>query len=246
MFKKVIASLLVAAGLSTTAFAVTAEEQQERLMTVYSHLLDFRPNNPATGEARGTIEVEAEILHMPNVDNRVGIKEEPIQGMPLVPRFRVRVWPTNYFYLGAGGNPPVPFEGYSYGFLAGEAGATYRPTQQVGITGRAYVADSSVTGPVTEEDADDKFNAQQRGADVSVGVDIHTVTLSAGAGVGQLDSELEVESDGVKLDIVDKNYKYTMAGVAWRPAMGYRMSFNQNFTDGGILQHWSLNFTKQF
>ena len=183
---------------------------------------------------------------MANTNNRVGIQENPIDGVSLIPRFKVRVYPQNSYYLGVGANPPVPYDGYSYGFLAAEAGATLQLEEKVAMTGRVFVADSNVIGPVVEDEASDVFHAQQRGADVSVGIDIDTVSLSAGIGWGQLDAELEIDSSGVEQQIVDRNYKYSAGSVAWSPVSGYRLNYNQNFTEGGDLQHWSVSLVKQF
>lgn len=245
MIKKFIATVLASMALAGTAHAVTAEEQQERLMTVYSHLLDFRPSRPAATAPQGTIEAEVEILHMPNVDNRVGIKEEPIDSMPLIPRFRARYFATDFLYAGTGFQFPVEFEGYKYGFLAGELGVVYPIHERVAANVRTYYSDSRITGPVTVADADDEFSARQMGFDANVGLNLRPVYLSAGLGYSKLDSTLDIEEDGVELEL-EKNYKYVTTNLSYDVADYTRLGVTQNFTDGGILQHWAFNVTQTF
>ena len=89
------------------AQAVTFQEQARRLQFIYSFLLDFRPGQAPLVPSGHLFDISAEIIPNPQVDNRVGSKNEPVNPPPLVPRFRVRYIATFGLMVGGSYNPPL-------------------------------------------------------------------------------------------------------------------------------------------
>ena len=80
LIRMLILGLLGVCGFfsATSISAVTAQEQSERLQLVYAHLLDFRSQRPPMAVVGEGQEWEVELLHRPEVNNRIGNKQEPI------------------------------------------------------------------------------------------------------------------------------------------------------------------------
>ena len=99
-----ILSLLGVSGflLATPVKAVTAQEQSKRLQLIYAHLLDFRSQRPPMAVVGQGQEWEVELLHRPEVNNRIGNKQEPVEGPPIMPRFRYRQFFDQSCQVGVG------------------------------------------------------------------------------------------------------------------------------------------------
>ena len=70
--------------------AVTFQEQAERLQLIYAFLLDLRPGQAPRLPAASLLDLSLEILPFPDIDNRVGAKDEQIDPPAAIPRLRVR------------------------------------------------------------------------------------------------------------------------------------------------------------
>ena len=72
--------------LARTAGAVTFIEQANRLQLIYGGLLDFRPGQSPMPVETSEWSLGLELIPNPEVDTRIGAKDEPIDPPPLVPR----------------------------------------------------------------------------------------------------------------------------------------------------------------
>jgi len=238
--KKVILSLLVAMFFSATV-AVASQEQTQ---TSYAYMTDFRVGSPMVGAiAGGNIEIEAEAIHVPNASNSIGVRHEPVEDMPFIGRLRTRVFPSDNYFIGAGVMAPVEFEGYEYGFVAAELGAMANLTPNITLGARTYYAYSDIEGDVTA--ANDELAIQQAGIDANLGVSLFPIHASLGGGSGMFESVLTAES-GTEYELNDQTYNYITGAVSYNVSDRTRLSYSQNFTNGGKFQHWTFNATQSF
>ena len=244
LIRMLILSLLgVSAFLSATPVAaVTAQEQSERLQLIYAHLLDFRSQRPPMAVVGKGQEWEVELLHRPEVNNRIGNKQEPVEGPPILPRFRYRQFFDQSYQVGVGLQVPVEVMEYRYAFLAGELGYQWMFTEDWALAARTYLARSVIHGPITMTDAEDVFEVQQQGIDATLGYHWEEWLLSAGVGHSSVQNKLSIEEDGVMLEEPSAGYTYYYGGIGYLVSPDLRLNFTQHSTDQ-ILRHWSFAVT---
>jgi hypothetical protein len=227
---------------ATSVSAVTAQEQSERLQLIYAHLLDFRSQRPPVAVIGEGQEWEVELLHRPEINNRIGNKQEPVEGPPILPRFRFRQFFEQSYLLGIGLQVPVEVMGYRYSFLAGEIGYQWEFKEEWATTVRTYVARSIINGPITMTDAEDLFETQQHGVDTSWGFQWEDWLFSGGFGHSSVQNKILIEEDGVMLDEPATGYMYFYGGIGYMVQPDLRLQFMQYSTDT-VLRHWAVSVT---
>ena len=244
LIRMLILSLLGVSGFlsATSVSAVTAQEQSERLQLIYAHLLDFRSQRPPMAVVGEGQEWEVELLHRPEVNNRIGNKQEPVEGPPILPRFRYRQFFDQSYQVGVGLQVPVEVMEYRYAFLAGEIGYQWMFTEDWALAARTYVARSVIHGPITMTDAEDVFEVQQQGVDASLGFQWEDWLLSGGLGHSSVQNKLSIEEDGVMLEEPATGYAYFYGGIGYMVQSDLRLQFTQYSTDS-ILRHWAVSVT---
>jgi len=244
LIRMLILSLLGVSGFlsATPVIAVTAQEQSERLQLIYAHLLDFRSQRPPMAVVGEGQEWEVELLHRPEVNNRIGNKQEPVEGPPILPRFRYRQFFDQSYQIGVGLQVPVEVMEYRYAFLAGELGYQWMFTEDWALAARTYLARSVIHGPITMTDAEDVFEVQQQGIDATLGYQWEEWLLSAGVGHSSVQNKLSIEEDGVMLEEPSAGYTYYYGVIGYLVSPDLRLNFTQHSTDQ-ILRHWSFAVT---
>ncbi len=244
LIRMLILSLLGVSGFlsATSVSAVTAQEQSERLQLIYAHLLDFRSQRPPMAVVGEGQEWEVELLHRPEVNNRIGNKQEPVEGPPILPRFRFRQFFEQTYQVGVGLQVPVEVMGYRYSFLAGEVGYQWEFKEDWATAVRTYVARSIINGPITMTNAEDLFEVQQQGVDASLGFQWEDWLFSGGLGHSSVQNKLSIEEDGVMLEEPATGYAYFYGGIGYMVQSDLRLQFTQYSTDS-ILRHWAVSVT---
>jgi hypothetical protein len=229
-------------GNPQQARAVTYLEQAERLQFVYAFLLDYRPAGAPRLPSRSVLEAQAEVIPAPDVDHRVGAKDEPIDPPPAIPRARLKYLSASGLMAGVTVSPPVAVLGYSAPWLGGELGWRTALGPLHGEL-RGYLISAQVTGPITGSGASDTFDMVNQGADLRLGLALGPLMPYGGAGSGHSESTLAVESDGAELD-AETDYQYWMLGVTydWAPLF---LTFEQHRTEI-FLSHFILAVGGQF
>lgn len=243
-----LAALLIStgAGFPEPAGAVTYLEQAERIQQVYAYLIDYRPAGAPRVPKRGLIEVQAEVIPTPEVDHRVGAKDEPFDPPAALPRVRAKYIASWGLMLGATASPPVEAMGFSAPWVGAEAGLRAALGAVHGEL-RGYWISAQVTGPLTDTSAQDEFEVINRGYDLRLGLDLGAWMPYGGAGRGHSTSQLTIESDGAVLE-AEGNYAYWMAGITYAmntPSAPLLFTVEQNGTED-VLYHIILAAAVQF
>ena len=177
-----------------------------------------------------------ELLHRPEVNNRIGNKQEPVEGPPLLPRFRYRQFFDQSYLVGVGLQVPFEVMEYRYAFLAGELGYQWLFAEDWALAARSYLVRSVIHGPITMNDAKDVFEVQQQGIDATVGYQWEEWLLSTGVGQSSVQNKLSIEEDGVMLEEPSADYTYFYGGIGYLVRPDLRLNFTQHSTDQ-ILRH---------
>jgi hypothetical protein len=236
-----LALALLALPLAGSArAAATFEEQSERIQLIYAHLLDLRPGAAPLPVTDGEIQLTLQVSHVPDVDARVGRKDEDIDILDVVPRVRARYVSAIGAFVGGSYTPPIPIKDFRTHQVAGEAG--WRLGWELGAVTltagiRGTLSFGTVEGPVTESGADDDFQFFTAGGDLSVGVLLFDhFAPYAGGGFAFADTELEVEEDGVMLEgDGDTPYAFVGLDVVFD---GWMLHVEQSFTDTYLRHIW--------
>jgi hypothetical protein len=208
--------------------AVTYLEQIERLRLINAFLLDYRPGQDPMVPQRKVLDLSLDIIPNPSIDNRVGLKNEPVHPPPVIPRFRLRSISPAGWMLGATASPPVVVQGYAAtwlgveGGLRGALGFLHAELRVFAIAGR-------VKGPITERDSEDSFAFFNRGGDLRLGVPLGAWRVYGGAGRGKTDTALDIAADGVHIES-SNDYDYLLAGAGWASG-NWRLTFEQHRTE---------------
>ena len=227
---------------SATARAVTFIEQAERLQHINAFLLDLRPGQPPRVPDETVLDFALEILPAPDIDNRVGAKDEPIASPAAIPRLRLRYITASGFMVGGTWNPDVEFEGYRAPWTGWEVGYRF-VLAGLHTELRLFAISVQVVGPIADKGAEDEFDVYNRGGDLRLGVPLGTAMIYAGGGEGRSESTLRIESDGARLD-AETTYTYILAGVGgeWGP-----MTFTyEQYWSEDYLQHYSISASVRF
>lgn len=222
--------------------AVTFQEQAERLQLIYAFLLDYRPGQAPRLPTASLLDLTLEILPVPDIDNRVGAKDQPIDPPVAIPRLRARYLSASGFMAGGTVNGSTEVDGYRAPWLGFEAGYRFAAAAIQGEI-RLFAISAKVTGPITEPGAKDEFDMRNRGGDLRLGLELAPLTIYGGMGAGHTESTLRVEADGARLE-VDSSYRYWLAGVS-AAAGPFLFTFEQNRTED-FLSHIILAASVQF
>ena len=223
-------------AVARPAFAVTYLEQAERLQLINAFLLDYRPAAAPLLPKSSLIEIQADLIPMPAIDNRVGAKNEPDNAPPAVPRVRARYIASWGLMLGATAAPDIKVQGFSAPSLGGEAGLRFALGALHGEA-RAFMLSALVTGPITEPGESDEFDVTNSGADLRFGWALGSIMPYVGSGQGHTASTLKVVSDGSQLD-AEADYRYVFGGLTWYSgplAFTYEQHRTEDFLDHFIL-----------
>jgi hypothetical protein len=220
----------------------TFQEQAARLQNINAYLLDFRlgaiPDNPD----RLTFDLMFEGIPQPSVDSQVGRKEEEIDPPSVVPRLRGRVLLGSGFFAGATYVPGIEYEGYEADYIGLELGRIFSFLGFDWVT-RVSHTDGDVLGPVTDRDLDDDFTFSNLGADLTAAIPLWRFQAYGFVGFNDIETTLEVTSDGAFLENEDETAYYGL-GLVYRQR-AWTFGVEQNFTDD-YLQHFSLSAGYRF
>ena len=231
--------LILLGSLSFVMGQTTFTEQAARLQNINAYLLDLRPVSDPARPDRSQIELGLDITPQPDIDTTIGRKEEPLDPPSAVPRLRLRYLSQSGFFAGGTYVPGLEFQDYEADYWAAELGYRFR-FRQLHAAVRVSAGDGDVTGPITENDASDFFQFSSRGADISAGIPFRSFHFYGFAGAADIETELDIEADGVNLDNEDDAI-YGGLGVSWR-GKRWGVTIEQNATDS-YLKHIVLNLS---
>jgi len=208
-----LTALAVPLAAARPAFAVTYLEQAERLQLINAFLLDYSAAAAPRLPKQSLFELQADLIPMPVIDNRVGAKDEPDHAPSTVPRIRARYLASWGLMLGATAAPGVKLRGFTAPSQGGEAGLRFALGSLHGEA-RAFTLHALVTGPITETGASDQFEMTNSGADLRFGWALGSIMPYAGSGQGHTASTLTVAADGTRLK-AEADYRYVFGGLTW-------------------------------
>ncbi|MDJ0842273.1 MAG: hypothetical protein QNK37_37575 [Acidobacteriota bacterium] len=217
----------LAAGFPLLA-QTTFQEQAARLQNINAFLQDFRPGTAPERVGKSRLELAFELYPQPDLDTRVGRKDEPIDPPSVVPRVRARYLLKNGLFLGGSAVPGIEFQDYDADTVAAEAGWRFKfgdTTLQL----RASYSDGDITGPITETDAMDDFTFTNYSYDLAAARTFGAFHVFGFVGSIDTDTELDIESDGVHLENTESTW-YAGLGVTW-DWRALAFTLEQDFTD---------------
>ena len=228
---------------SFAAFSQTTfEEQAARLQDINAFLLDMRPGTAPVKPDRISFSATLDLTPQPDLDTRVGNKDEKVDPPSVVPRLRLRMESPFGLFVGGTYVPGMELDGYEADYYGLEAGYRFKISNLHGQLRGAYL-DGDVTGPVTEEESDDFFTFQSSGFDFSLGYIRKAFCFYGFAGHGSVDTTLDIQSDGVRLTN-DNQEMYGGLGINWRHNR-WELTLEQNVT-GDFLRHLVLSVGYRF
>lgn len=228
---------------ASSASAVTSEEQADRIQQVYAFILDFRSNAAPLPEESGTFVLQADALLMPEIDNRVGAKSEPVDTLPLVPRLRGRYHLPWGLALGVAGSPGIPTGSQTATFAQGELGWRGQ-TGNLLVGARASLSSWKIVGAMTTKEYDDTFEIQQNNMDLRLGWNLGGWIPYAGYGSGNQDLSLLIGEDDVLLRLPDQSFSYQFVGLELRWSE-WDFVVEQHQTED-FLQHIQFSVKRRF
>lgn len=219
------------------AGAVTFVEQANRLQLIYAGLFDLRPAQSPLPVDRSEWSLGLELIPTPEVDTRVGGKEEPIDPPALIPRARLRWVGGSGLLAGISLGPPLEVQDYTAPWLAFELGMRGR-IGGLALEVRLHAIDGEVEGPITDANTKDRFRFENQGLDLRAGLPLGRWSVYGGGGQSETESELEVTSDGARIAL-EERISYLLAGIEYRGA-DWRFVLEQNRTED-FLNHVILS-----
>ena len=240
-----VASLVPLLALLWTpgsARAVTFPEQAERLQLIYAFLLDFRPGQAPLRPVRNELEIGLDLTAVPDIDNRIGAKAEPVEPPSVIPRPRLRYLSSGGLMAGATYVPGLKFSGYQADLAGGEVGFRFSLGGTLwGV--RAFALSGTIKGAITSSVVDDDFEVNLTGADLLLGGEFGAWLPYLGGGSGNAETTLSVKSDGVMLKTAG-DYSYLLAGVTLA-LNGFRITIEQSRSED-FLDHATLGISVVF
>lgn len=211
---------------------VTFEEQSERLQLIYAHLMDYRVSTALRAAPDKPWYGGLDLVYLPTVDNRVGTKKEEIDPPKLLARPRVRWHHENGISLGLSWIPPITLQGYTLNLVGAEMAYAY-DLKQWSLFTRATYSDGNTKGPITDKDETDRFFLSRSTWELGLTRELYGTRPYAGFGRGHLSTRLEIEVDGVVMEVIDHSYPFYYFGVnyTWleRWQFNLEQSFNEDF-----------------
>ena len=224
------------------AKAVTFPEQAERLQLIYAFLLDFRPGQAPLRPVRNELEIGLDLTAVPDIDNRIGAKAEPVEPPAVIPRPRLRYLSSGGLMAGATYVPGLEFSGYQADLAGGEVGFRFSLGGTLwGV--RAFALSGTIKGAITSSVVDDEFEVNLTGADLLLGGEFGAWLPYLGGGSGNAETTLSVKSDGVMLKTA-WDYSYLLAGVTLA-LDGFRITIEQSRSED-FLDHATLGISVVF
>jgi len=220
----------------------TFQEQAERLQNINAFLLDFRPNAAPVPVDEGHLEVALDLNPQPTIDARVGRKDEPVDPPSIVPKLRARYLFSNGLVIGAAYAPGIEFEDYEAEFISAELGYRFQIASWA-LAIRGSYTDGDLEGPITETDVEDMFAFTNYGGDLSVGHRLGVFDFYGFFGWNDVDTELDVDSDGAHLAFTENTY-YWGGGASYARG-SWRLNLEQNVTDD-YLYHLTFSLSFRF
>lgn len=220
----------------------TFQEQSARLQSINAFLLDFRPATAPRLPEENHWQWVLDINPQPSIDTRVGNKDEPIDPPSVVPKLRFRYLTRSGLHIGAAFAPGIEFEDYEAKYYSLELGYRFKIAGLDGAL-RASYSDGDVLGPITEPDVEDRFDFRNIGSDFSLGYSWPALSVYGFAGWNDIETELEVDSDGALLSHEESTY-YGGLGVAYYRGH-WSVTLEQNITDD-YLKHVILGIAYKF
>lgn len=220
----------------------TFQEQAERLQNINAFLLDFRPNTAPIPAGEGHLEIALDINPQPTIDTRIGRKDEPVDPPSVVPKLRGRYLFRNGLVLGAAYAPGIEFEDYEAEFISVELGYRFQIASW-GMALRGSYTDGDLNGPITEAGGEDMFAFTNYGGDFSIGHQLGVIHLYGFVGWNDVDTELDVESDGAHLAFTESTY-YWGGGASYTRG-SWQLNLEQNATDD-YLYHLTFSLSYRF
>lgn len=202
--------LVLTAG---SAGAVTHLEQVERLGAVYGALLDFRSLAVPGPRAPGLMELALELEPVPEIDNRIGAKREPVDAFPLVGRGRLHWSPFAALRLGGYAIPPVEVRGSTARLWGIDAAYGWAVRDRV-FSARLYHTQGTVSGAFSAPDVADEFRLQASGGDLRAGRVFGSWTLYGGVGGGRNRTRFTMDADDAMI-AHRRRYLFGFAGAGW-------------------------------
>lgn len=196
------------------AHGVTSLEQINRLGEVYGALLDYRPASIPGPRSQGLVEVAAELIPVPAIDNQIGAKIQPVKASPVIGRMRVDWSPVSGLRLGGYLIPPITVLGSKALMLGAQAEYGWGK-DNIRSSLRVFTTQGSVSGPFSAPDTTDKFTLSSSGIDLRSGWFTANWALYAGLGKGRNKTQFSLGADGAVID-GSRAYTYAMAGVGWQ------------------------------
>ena len=105
---------------------------------------------------------------------------------------------------------------------------------------RAHTIDGVVEGPITDSETKDRFEFENRGVDLRVGLPLGRWSVYGGGGKSGTVSALLVASDGARIAL-DDEFTYLLAGIEFR-GEDWTFTLEQNRT-GDYLYHIILSLS---
>ncbi len=241
--KKFFIILFILTIFSKNVLAVTAKEQAQRLQEIYVFLLDYRSLSAPIREDSGKLEVQLEALVMPEVDNQVGTKKEPVDSPPIVPRLRLRYHVPLGFSLGFSGLPGITWDAQKIEFLQFEL--DWRNNIGSLLYGlRTYYSKWKIEGEITSKEYQDSFYTNTNGFDVRIGYNLDYFIPYLGIGSGNQTFKLFIGEDDVILRGDNKEYQYVFVGTEIRGSE-WDFIFEQHKSEDFLL-HFQLALRRRF
>ena len=207
-----LGGLLILLG-AKAAHAVTSLEQIDRLGEVYGALLDYRPAAIPGPRSKGLIEVAVELDLVPNIDNRIGAKNEPVQTSQLIGRVRLDWSPVSGLRLGGYLIPPITVLGTTARLFGAQAEYGWGQ-RSVRSSLRIFHTRGSVDGAFSAPNASDQFTLNSSGVDLRSGWFVNNWAMYGGVGRGKNQTQFNMGADGAVIE-GRREYTYALAGIGW-------------------------------
>lgn len=220
----------------------TFQEQAARLQNINAWLLDYRPATAPVKPSKNQFLVSLDLTPQPDVNTRVGDKEEPISPPSVVPRLRIgygfkQGWVVSGTYV-----PSIEYDGYETDLFSLDLGYRFK-WKSLNFATRISYSDGDVQGPITDSQIQDDFSFTNQGFDLSVGKTFKNLHFYGFAGSGHTETALDVNADGSHLENTDSAlYGGLGASIQLRRLV---FTLEQNFTDH-YLQHLIFNVSYRF
>lgn len=212
------------------------------MQNINAWLLDYRPASAPNRSERSHFQISLDIIPQPDVDSRIGDKQEPIDPPDVVPRLRLGMQFKNGLVIGGTFVPELEYEDYQTEQISLDLGYRFK-WRRYHLAVRASFSDGEVDGPITDADTEDHFTFSNKGLDLSMGRMFGRFHLYGFLGAGDTETTLDVKADGSNLENSDTAI-YGGLGVSLQYRK-FTFTLEQNATDD-YLKHLIFNAGYRF